>query len=223
MTRSGGVAIGSERGSVAGNRGGTGASMTSRLRRFLARFAMSGWCTFLVFCGIAAAIRHASFSPADIRGRTDYRAFQIVAQGKADPGRLAFCRFEPGPPRQLRLDQLGASCFRDGVGAFELGSLRMSAAEARMPLLKEEPDYGWNRYAVLSDDADSQLIETETYYNSNGLITHYRVTGTLVEPVAQIDLTRGLIQLYVVFYLPLALVLAKLAMSLMRAVMRKQG
>jgi len=184
---------------------------------------MSGWCTFLVFCGIAAVIRHASFSPADIRGRADYQAFQIVAQGKADPGQLAFCRFEPGPPRQLRLDQLQASCFRDGVGAFELGSLRMSAAEGRVPLVKEEPDYGWHRYTVLANDGDAQEIETETYYNSNGLITRYRVSGTLVEPVGQIDLTRGLIQLFVLFYLPLALVLAKLAMSLVRARMRKQG
>jgi hypothetical protein len=197
------------------------ADKKASLAYFLIRFVMSGWGTFLLFCGIVVLAHHLLFSPSDIRGRKDFLKFQIVAQEKSNLSRIAFCTFEPGPAREIVLEKLQQGCFYDGGKPFSLGSLVMAKPSGQVPLIKEDPDYGWTRYAVLSEKNNSQLIETETYYNSDGLVTRYRVTGNIVEPIGQINVTRGLNQMFVLFYMPIALLMAKLAASLLRKLIRR--
>jgi hypothetical protein len=184
---------------------------------------MSWLSTFLLFCGFVIAGRHLILAPSDIRGRSDFLKFQIAAQGKDNPQQIVFCTFDPGPAREIDLNKLQANCFNEGSQAFVLGSLTMAVPSGQVPLIREEPEYGWTRYKVLSGVGDSQLIETETYYNSDALITRYRVTGRFVEPVGQINVTFGLRQMLVVFYLPMALLLAKISASLLRILVRKHA
>ncbi|QLQ24427.1 MAG: hypothetical protein HZT41_05750 [Dechloromonas sp.] len=192
--------------------------MKLRSFRWFNGFMESGWLTFLLFCLLAPLSHHLVFAPLDIRGKTDYRKFQIAVQDTSVPTRIAFCTFEPGPPRNIDL-KLNCST-TEGAIPITQGSLLMNLPAGQVPLLKDEPDYGWTRYTLLSDDGHSQWIETETYYNSDSLVTRYRVTGNRVEPVGQIFATRGLNQMFV-FFLPILLLFARLLASMLRAIARK--
>jgi hypothetical protein len=97
----------------------------------------------------------------------------------------------------------------------------MKLPSGLVPIIKEEPDFGWTRYTLLSDEGNSQLIETEHYYNSDSLVTRYRVTGNHVEPLSQIFATRGLNQFFV-FFLPVLLLFAWLLASLLRALAKRK-
>jgi hypothetical protein len=192
---------------------------TPKVRIFL--FALSLLSTLLFFTVFVLIGRQVIFSPSDIRGRSDFLKFQIAAQDKGDRDRIVFCTINPGPAREIDLNALRRDCSYDGTEQFVLGSLRMTDQSGRLPLVKEEPEYGWTRYEVLSATPEAQLIETETYYNSDGLVTHYKVAGSFVKPVGQINVTFGLRQIFVVFYLPIALLAAWFASSLLRRLVRR--
>lgn len=192
--------------------------MKPLLFRFLRWLIGSGWFTFLLFCLIVPLGHHLVFLPADIRGRNDFLKFEIAVQDKSNPTKIAFCTLEPGSPRDIDL-QTKCKAIDDKDPVIP-GSLLMKLRSGRVPMVKDEPDYGWTRYTVLSDDGDSQLIETETYYNSDGLVTRYRVTGNHVEPVGQIFATRGLNQMFL-FLLPALLLFAWLLTSLLRTLAKK--
>lgn len=193
--------------------------MKIQLLRLLGRFMGSGWLTFLLFCLIVPLSHSIIFTSADIRGRTDYRKFQIAVQDPQVPTRIAFCTFEPGPPRDV--DPKSNCNTVDDPAPITQGSLLMKLPSGLVPIIKEEPDYGWTRYTLLSDEGNSQLIETENYYNSDSLVTRYRVTGNHVEPVGQIFATRGLNQMFV-FLLPVLLLFARLLASLFRALAKRK-
>lgn len=179
----------------------------------------SGWFTFMLFCLIVPFSHSVIFAPRDIQGRTDYLKFQIAIQDPQVPSRIAFCTFEPGPPRDV---DPKSNCYTvDGPAPITQGRLLMKLPTGQVPIIKEEPEYGWTRYTLLSDEGNSQLIETEHYYNSDSLVTRYRVTGNHVEPVSQIFATRGLNQLFV-FFIPVLLLFARLLASLFRALAKSK-
>ncbi len=192
--------------------------MKIQLLRLFRWFMGSGWFTFLLFCLIVPLSHSIIFAPADIRGRTDYRKFQIAVQDPQVPTSIAFCTFEPGPPRDV--DPKSKCITVDDADPSAPASLLMKLPSGLVPIIKEEPDYGWTRYTLLSDDGNSQLIETEHYYNSDSLVTRYRVTGNHVEPVGQIFATRGLNQMFV-FLLPVLMLLAWFLAALFRALAKR--
>jgi hypothetical protein len=192
--------------------------MKPLLFRLFNWFIGSEWFTFLLFCLLVPLNRYLIFSPADIRGRTDYRKFQIAVQDESVTKKIAFCSFEPGQPRNVDLKSKCSTI--DDADPITPGSLLMNLPSGQVPMVKEEPDYGWTRYTLLSGDGNSQLIETENYYNSDSLVTRYRVTGNHVEPVGQIFATRGLNQMFVLL-LPILLLFARLLASICRTLANK--
>lgn len=178
----------------------------------------SGLFTFLLLYAIVPLSYQLIFAPADIRGRTDYRKFQIAVQDKWIPEKITFCTFEPGPPREVDLKSKCSAI--DDADPITQGILLMKLPSGQVPMVKDEPDYGWTRFNLLSDDGNSQFIETEHYYNSDSLVTRYRVTGNHVEPVGQIYATRGLNQMFVLV-LPILFLLARLLASEARTLANK--
>ena len=98
----------------------------------------------------------------------------------------------------------------------------MREPSGRVPLLQEEPDYGWTRYEVLSETSEYQLIETETYHNSDALMTRYQVKRErFVEPISQINVTFGSRQMFVIFYIPVAILCALIASWVLRLLIQR--
>jgi hypothetical protein len=84
---------------------------------------------------------------------------------------------------------------------------------------KDDPDDRFS-FKRVSGDWDPQLIETDTYYNSDSLVTRYQVNKNFIEPISQVFITRGLSQMYVIIYLPMAFVIARILIALMRLFIR---
>jgi hypothetical protein len=192
--------------------------MRNLLVLFSIKVIQSWWSTLLLFLAAAASIQSYIFSPHDIRGQSDFRPFNIAAIGGEERPEIFYCNFDKGPSRAVKLYEL--QC---GPGAPEkkmITRLRMPAPPGLVLFGKDDPDDRFS-FKRVSGDWDPQLIETDTYYNSDSLVTRYQVNKNFIEPISQVFITRGLSQMYVIIYLPMAFVIARILIALMRLFIRK--
>ncbi len=178
---------------------------------------LGGWDMLILFFVAASAIYFYMFLPRDIRGQADYRPFNIAAMGGSAGRQLVFCHFDRGAAHAVQLDRL--QCMPENS---KISTLVMPLSAGRLPYDKDDPD-DWNAYKVIPGEVNAQMIETETYYNSDSLVTRYRVTGNMVEPLSQLWITRGMRQMFVLIYLPLVFVAARALIALARFAIRKNS